>query len=123
MIFFKRFSNLAGAFVLVFACVVIAQAQVAFPHSGVGLYVPKTDITAQLPQFDTEVPRLFTHFYAANNAQPCHLQAQPKAYQYENMALFCKMEVKLEKTIRLPIKMRLGDVPYVDWLEGKRRNY
>ncbi len=47
----------------------------------------------------------------------------PKAYRYNELGFFCKMEVKMEKNAKLPIKVRLGDVDYVDWLEGKRTRY
>ena len=47
----------------------------------------------------------------------------PKAYNYQELAFFCKLEVKMEKSTKLPIKVRLGDVDYVDWLEGKRERY
>jgi len=47
----------------------------------------------------------------------------PDIYQYEELAFFCKWEVKLEQAARIPVKFRLGDVQYVDWLEGKRRDY
>jgi len=43
----------------------------------------------------------------------------PKAYCYEDLAIFCKLEVKLEKTFKFPIKIRLGEVNYVEMLEGK----
>ena len=43
----------------------------------------------------------------------------PKIYSYHNLAFFCKVEVKLEKAAKFPIKFRLGDVNYVDHLEGK----
>lgn len=44
----------------------------------------------------------------------------PIIYSYHNLAFFCKIEVKMEKAAKLPIKFRLGDVDYVDHLEGKR---
>jgi len=43
----------------------------------------------------------------------------PKTYCYEDLAVFCKLEVKLEKTFKFPIKIRLGEVNYVEMLEGK----
>jgi len=46
-------------------------------------------------------------------------QAFPKIYNYHNLAFFCKVEVKLEEAVRFPVKFRLGDVNYVDQLEGK----
>ena len=50
-------------------------------------------------------------------------QQIPLVYAYKDLALFCKLEVKLEQTVQMPIKVRLGSVDYVDWLEGKRDNY
>lgn len=44
----------------------------------------------------------------------------PNYYDYNKLAFFCKVEVKLEKAVKLPIKFRLGEVEYVDRLEGKR---
>ncbi len=43
----------------------------------------------------------------------------PKAYCYDDLAIFCKLEVKLEKKFKIPIKIRLGEVNYVEMLEGK----
>ena len=50
-------------------------------------------------------------------------QQIPLVYAYKDLALFCKLEVKLEQTVQMPIKVRLGSVDYVDWLEGKRDSY
>ncbi len=44
----------------------------------------------------------------------------PNLHTYEHLPFFCKVEVKLERAAKFPIKFRLGDVPYVDYLEGKR---
>ena len=43
----------------------------------------------------------------------------PKAYSYDELAFFCKVEVQIEKAARIPFKFRLGDVQYVDYLEQK----
>jgi hypothetical protein len=43
----------------------------------------------------------------------------PMAYCYNNLAFFCKIEVKIEKISFFPVKFRLGSVPYVDYLEQK----
>lgn len=42
-------------------------------------------------------------------------------FHTKHWGFFCAQEWKLEKTIRFPVKMRLGSVEYVDWMEGKRR--
>lgn len=41
----------------------------------------------------------------------------PKAYNYEHLGAFCKFEVQLEKAVRLPVKVRLGEVQYTEQLE------
>jgi len=50
-------------------------------------------------------------------------QQMPAAYAYKDLAFFCKIEVQLEKAVKLPVKFRLGSVDYVDYLEGKRNSY
>jgi hypothetical protein len=72
------------------------------------------------PKFHTITPSLGT------DAPKPILQQQllqtgsaPKAYRYQDLAFFCKLEVQLEKKASFPIKFRLGDVQYVDRLEGK----
>jgi len=43
----------------------------------------------------------------------------PSLYDYRELAPFCKLDVKLENTFKLPVKFRLGEVQYVDRLEQK----
>jgi hypothetical protein len=43
----------------------------------------------------------------------------PKAYSFDHLGLFCKWEVKMEKAAGLPVKFRLGEVQYVERMEGK----
>jgi hypothetical protein len=45
--------------------------------------------------------------------------ALPKAWKYEDLAFFCRLEVKMEKAAKFPIKFRLGEVQYVEKMEGK----
>ncbi len=60
-------------------------------------------------------------FFELINASSAHQQMPiPQAWCYSDLALFCKLEVKMEKVARFPVKFRLGDVEYVDRLEGKR---
>lgn len=66
------------------------------------------------------------HFLWMNHlvsSSPTQLNAIPRAWCYSDLAFFCKIEVKMEKAVRFPIKFRLGDVQYVDQLEGKRSSY
>ena len=43
----------------------------------------------------------------------------PKAYAYDELGFFCKWEVKMEKAAKIPVKFRLGEVQYVERMEGK----
>ena len=43
----------------------------------------------------------------------------PKVYNYDHLAFFCKLEVQIESITKVPIKFRLGDVQYIEKLEGK----
>ena len=40
-------------------------------------------------------------------------------YDVEDLAFFCKIEVKLEKKLQIPFKFRLGEVQYTEKMEGK----
>ncbi|MCB9273254.1 MAG: hypothetical protein H6564_04390 [Lewinellaceae bacterium] len=54
---------------------------------------------------------------------PVALPEMPRAYSYNGLGLFCKWEVQLEKAARLPVKFRLGEVQYVERMEGKLPGY
>ena len=43
----------------------------------------------------------------------------PSVFAVESLPFFCKIEYKMGLNNKLPIKFRLGDVQYVDELEGK----
>ena len=43
----------------------------------------------------------------------------PSVFAIETLPFFCKIEYKMGLNNKLPIKFRLGDVQYVDELEGK----
>jgi hypothetical protein len=40
-------------------------------------------------------------------------------YAVEDLAFFCRLEVKIEKKLRMPFKFRLGEVQYTERMEGK----
>lgn len=40
-------------------------------------------------------------------------------YCENDLALFCRMEAKMERILHTPVRFRLGSASYVDWLEGK----
>lgn len=43
----------------------------------------------------------------------------PRAYRYEELAFFCRIEVQMERAFKFPVKFRLGEVQYVERMEGK----
>jgi hypothetical protein len=46
-------------------------------------------------------------------------RAIPLVFSVETLPFFCKIEYKMGLNKKLPVKFRLGDVQYVDEMEGK----
>ena len=42
------------------------------------------------------------------------------SFYSNNLAFFCRQELKFEKVTKIPFKFRLGSVQQVDYLEGKK---
>ena len=47
------------------------------------------------------------------------LVQMPPAYSYAQLGVFCKLDVQLERRLRVPVFFRLGDVRQVEAWEGK----
>ncbi len=43
-----------------------------------------------------------------------------KAWALEDLAFFCRLEVRMERAAGLPVKFRLGEVQYTERMEGKQ---
>lgn len=50
---------------------------------------------------------------------PGSLMAIPSPWSYEQLGLFCKLDVQLERRSKFPVLFRLGDVQQVERWEGK----
>ncbi len=66
-------------------------------------------------------PALF--FFQAEKKEPGatlpHPLKTPEFWKFNELAFFCRIEVKLERMAKIPIKFRLGKVQEVEKLEGK----
>jgi len=51
---------------------------------------------------------------------PIRLSVLPADYYTKNLGFFCKKELALEKTTKVPFRFRLGSLEYCNYLEGKR---
>lgn len=61
-----------------------------------------------------------TSFNLLRQLPPCmDLMALPPVYSYQRLGIFCKLDVQLEKRLRIPVFFRLGDARQVEALEGK----
>lgn len=58
--------------------------------------------------------------WAAPTAQSCVVLPRWSAAE---LPLFCKIEHQIGRRLPMPFKFRLGSVDYVDWLEGKGRQW
>lgn len=115
-----------GAFFLVVGMLTIgklaAQAPQEFKIAGKSYIQLKNDVQHALPTL--QLPSTRWLFYPlADPAQKSILNKQPesmpKAYAFDELGFFCKWEVKMEKAAKIPVKFRLGEVQYVERMEGK----
>ncbi len=114
----------------IFCCCLFGQllvAQIMVTPPAKGYQQLKTQLTQIPGQFNfSEQIQQFT--FKEQQKDGFHImqkeqQKMPQAYAYKDLAFFCKIEVKLEKVAKMPVKFRLGSVDYVDYLEGKRASY
>jgi hypothetical protein len=60
--------------------------------------------------------------YTKFKAPPSVLTPISFVFSVNNLPFFCKLEYKMGVEKQYPLKIRLGDVQYVDQLEGKNKN-
>ncbi|MBR9922866.1 MAG: hypothetical protein GYB31_18720 [Bacteroidetes bacterium] len=75
----------------------------------------------QTAPFSTTSPLFFFSLSANYNTTSVAPQYSDPLYlpSTKPHPFFCRLEWELEKEINIPVKFRLGDVQYVDKLEGK----
>jgi hypothetical protein len=64
-----------------------------------------------------------THHATLNKPDNLATAPVPAAWNYQELAFFCKLEVKMEKALNLPVKVRLGEVQSVERMEGKLKTH
>ena len=87
----------------------------------VGLSLNNIKATPKLP------PQYSTVFLQKNGVKTVDNQSVsvkkptlvPSVFSVEALPFFCKIEYKMGLNQKVPVKFRLGDVQYVDQLEGK----
>lgn len=49
-----------------------------------------------------------------------HVNTIAPNYYTKNMGFFCKKELVVEKSLKIPLRFRLGALSYCNYLEGKK---
>jgi hypothetical protein len=71
-------------------------------------------------KFISPVTQVFTPMPVADSTNISKPQnTLPLNFYSTHLGVACKMELKLEKQIKLPLRIRLGSKDQVDYLEGK----
>ncbi len=61
----------------------------------------------------------FINQYHLNGISNSALKTVPSTYYFNSLGFFCRKELQIERTLKFPVKFRLGSVSYTDHLEGK----
>jgi predicted phosphoadenosine phosphosulfate sulfurtransferase len=83
------------------------------------LFVNLLLITAGASYAQTGIPQLTDKQKRIDSLKNIPLRLLPQDYYSTNLGFFCKKELQIEKLTKVPFRVRLGSLDYVNALEGK----
>ena len=107
------------------------KRQLIFLHFIAFLSVGKAQNIGLTIEKNVKTPPQYSHLFVPKNTgnyvnspaivSPTFQQPKPipQAFSVESLPFFCKIEYKMGLNQKFPLKFRLGDVQYVDEMEGK----
>jgi hypothetical protein len=111
----RRFKFLV---VLLFACFGKINGQEIIPHSVL------FDTVYRVEDYIGKHLRIKTptlKYTAATKRSLRFPQPLSKAFYTEQLGFFCKKELEVEKKLMIPLRLRLGSLVYVNYLEQKSK--
>jgi len=87
------------------------------------LFVNLLLITAFASQAQQGLPLINSKPGNIDSLKKFPIRLLPDNYYSNNLPFFCKKELQLEKLTKVPFRIRLGNVDYVDALEGKGKDF
>lgn len=74
---------------------------------------------SQMLKYNLKTPNKSVKMHFNTASVDKKAQPMPLVFSAEHLPFFCKIEYRIESQYKIPFKFRLGDVQYVDELEGK----
>ena len=68
---------------------------------------------------DSTPTRSTTSFLRLDQTPTLDLLYMPSPYSYQNLGIFCKAEVQMDRWLPIPLMIRIGDVESAEELDGK----
>ncbi|NJL74194.1 MAG: hypothetical protein HC892_03275 [Saprospiraceae bacterium] len=105
---------------LLFGVTNLAQGQTSAAISGLSIpelhTKPKYSFARKSVLYWYSIPS--SNYQSSITKSPnAHLELSKDYYQH--LGFFCKIEIQMERQAKMPVRFRLGEVDYVNRLEGK----
>ncbi len=112
-------------FKILFPILFFLWSDLIYPQNEIGVQLKEGFINIEKPIFkfnkycfqlisynENDMPRPKTMFLNK-------IDLSETAFNCSDLALFCRLELKVEKAAKIPVKFRIGEVQYVERMEGK----